>query len=171
MGTNAKLLIQFADRLRHYDRFDGEYYDEQIDTWDSSLGERGRPGLLTVYSGGRRGAGYRVSAPHAAAPQGIVEATTAAISRAVPGLAAGYDGRSWLDHWASDPWTHGSYAAFLPGQFTRYWGFVGLPEGRIHFGGEHTATAAQGFLEGAVRSGERCAREVASRLSGPLAAA
>lgn len=164
MGTNAKLLIQFRDRLRHYDEFDGEYYDEQLDTWDSSLGERGRPGLLTVYSGGRSGAGYRVAKPHARAPRKIVDSTTAAISRAVPGLAAGYDGHSWLDHWASDPWTHGSYAAFLPGQFTRYWGFVGLPEGRIHFGGEHTATAAQGFLEGAVRSGERCAREVASRL-------
>jgi monoamine oxidase len=105
-----------------------------------------------------------VSEPHAQAPRPIVDATTAAISRAVPGLAAGYDGNSWLDHWTSDPWTHGSYAAFLPGQFTRYWGFVGLPEGRIHFGGEHTATAAQGFLEGAVRSGERCAAEVGARL-------
>jgi monoamine oxidase len=163
MGTNAKLLIQFRQRLRHYDEFDGEYYDENLDTWDSSLGERGKPGLLTVYSGGRHGAGYRAAAAHAPGSMRIVDSTTAAISRAVPGLAAGYDGRSWLDHWASDPWTHGSYAAFLPGQFTRYWGFVGVPEGRIHFGGEHTATGAQGFLEGAVRSGERCAEEVAHR--------
>jgi monoamine oxidase len=164
MGTNAKLLIQFENRLGHYDDFDGEYYDEQIDTWDSSLAESGRRGLLTVYSGGRRGAAYRVAAPHAPAPAGIVASTTAAISRAVPGLAAGYDGRAWLDRWVGDPWTHGSYAAFLPGQFTRYWGFVGVPEGGIHFGGEHTETATQGYLEGAVRSGERCAREVALRL-------
>jgi monoamine oxidase len=164
MGTNAKLLLQFRRHLPSYDDFDGEYYDEHLDTWDSSLAERGAPGLLTVFSGGRRGAGYPAARPHAPAPAGVVAATTAAISRAVPGLAAGYDGRSWLDHWASDPWTHGSYAAFTPGQFTRYWGFVGLPEGRIHFGGEHTATAAQGFLEGAVRSGERCAGEVAARL-------
>jgi monoamine oxidase len=164
MGTNAKLLLQFRRHLQSYDDFDGEYYDEHLDTWDSSLAERGAPGLLTVFSGGRRGADYPATRPHAPAPARVVAATTAAISRAVPGLAAGYDGHSWLDHWASDPWTHGSYAAFEPGQFTRYWGFVGLPEGAVHFGGEHTATAAQGFLEGAVRSGERCAGEVAARL-------
>jgi monoamine oxidase len=166
MGTNAKLLIQFRRRLRHYDEWNGEYYDEHLDTWDSSLGEPGRSGLLTVYSGGRRGAGYSVGRPHGPAPARIVSSTTAAISRAVPGLEAGYDNRSWLDHWSSDPWTHGSYAAFLPGQYTRYWGFVGLPDAGIHFGGEHTALAAQGFLEGAVRSGERCAGEIEARIGG-----
>jgi len=83
------------------------------------------------------------------------------IGQSVPGLATGWNGDAWLDNWASDPWTHGSYAAFEPGQYTRWWGFVGRPEGRLLFGGEHTELAAQGFLEGAVRSGERCAREVA----------
>jgi monoamine oxidase len=162
MGTNAKLLLQFDRHFSHYGRFDGEYFDENVDTWDSSLGEPGRPGLLTVYSGGRYGAAQRGPQPHCPAPRGRVRAATAAISRAVPGLAAGYAGNGWLDHWASDPWTHGSYAAFLPGQFTRYWGFAGRPEGRILFGGEHTALLAQGFMEGAVRSGERCALEVAA---------
>ena len=166
MGTNAKVLIQFDEHLGHYDAFNGQYYDAHIDTWDSSIAESGRPGLLTVYSGGRTGAGYPVKEPHATAPAGVVRRTAAAISRAVPGLAAGYDGNSWLDHWVDDPWAHGSYAAFLPGQFTRYWGFVGLPEGSLHFGGEHTSMAAQGYLEGAVRSGERCAREVAAGYHG-----
>lgn len=31
----------------------------------------------------------------------------------------------------------------------------------IHFAGEHAATDSQGFSEGAVESGERCAREIA----------
>ena len=77
------------------------------------------------------------------------------------GLAAGFDGRAWTDRWVSDPWARGSYAAFLPGQYTRYYGYAGKPEGAIHFAGEHTATANQGYLEGAVESGERCADEVA----------
>jgi monoamine oxidase len=165
MGTNAKLLLQFKRRLGDYDRFNGEYFDENVDTWDSSIDEPGRPSLLTVYSGGRYGAAQRGPRPHCPAPPGRVRAATAAISRAVPGLAAGYTGTGRLDHWASDPWTHGSYAAFEPGQYTRYWGFAGRPEGRIHFGGEHTALSAQGFMEGAVRSGERCAAEVAATLS------
>lgn len=164
MGTNAKLLLQFERRLAHYDRFDGEYFDEHIDTWDSSLGEPGRPGLLTVYSGGSYGAAQTGPRPHCPAPPERVAATTKAISRAVPGLAAGYNGRGYLDHWASDPWAHGSYAAFEPGQFTRFWGFAGRPEGRVLFGGEHTALSAQGFMEGAVRSGERCALEAAALL-------
>jgi monoamine oxidase len=162
MGTNAKLLLQFRRHLAHYDRFNGEFYDEQVDTWDSSITEPGRPGILTVYSGGSYGAAQRGHGSHAPAPRPRVAAALARIGRAVPGLAAGFDGNAWLDHWASDPWTHGSYAAFEPGQFTRYWGFVGRPEGRILFGGEHTALAAQGFLDGAVASGERCAAEVAS---------
>jgi monoamine oxidase len=162
MGTNTKLLIQFERHLADYDRFNGEFYDEQIDTWDSSIGEPGRPGILTVFSGGSYGAAQRGRAAHAGAPRPLVDATLAKVGRAVPGLAVGYDGTAWVDHWPSDPWTHGSYAAFEPGQFTRYWGFVGRPEGRLLFGGEHTALAAQGFLDGAVASGERCAAEVAA---------
>jgi monoamine oxidase len=161
MGTNAKLLLQFRRHLSHYDRWNGEFYDEEVDTWRSSTDERGRPSLLTVFSGGAYGAAQRGPSPHGPAPHGRVRAALGRIDPAVPGIAAGWNGRAWLDHWASDPWTHGSYAAFEPGQFTRYWGFVGRPEGRVLFGGEHTAMSAQGFLEGAVRSGERCAREAA----------
>jgi monoamine oxidase len=162
MGTNAKLLLQFRRHLAHYDRWNGEFYDEHVDTWDSSTGEPGRPGLLTVFSGGSYGEAQRGSGPHAPAPRGRVRGTLRRIDRAVPGIASGFDGRAWLDHWASDPWTHGSYAAYEPGQYTRWWGFVGRPEGRVFFGGEHTALSAQGFLDGAVASGERCATEVAA---------
>lgn len=162
MGTNAKLLLQFRRHLGHYDRFNGEFYDEEIDTWDSSIAEPGRPGILTVYSGGSYGAGQTGRGAHGPAPRPRVAAALARVGPAVPGLAAGFDGTAWLDHWASDPWTHGSYAAFEPGQYTRYWGFVGRPEGRLLFGGEHTALAAQGYLDGAVASGERCAAEAAA---------
>ncbi len=59
---------------------------------------------------------------------------------------------------------HGSYAAFGPGQVTRFWGLLQRPAGRIVFAGEHTSTRAQGYLEGAVESGERAARQVAALL-------
>lgn len=163
MGTNAKVLIQFERRFGHYDRWDGEYHDGRIDTWDSSLTERGRSGLLTVYSGGSVGAGYPGKAAHHEAPRGVVRRTLGDIERAVPGLARGFNGRAWLDVWARDPYAHGSYAAFKPGQYTRFWGITGRAEGNLHFGGEHTSTVAQGYLEGAVESGERCAREVLAK--------
>ena len=56
MGTNAKLLLQLRRHLSHYDRWNGEFYDAQVDTWCSSTDEPGRPGLVTIYSGGSYGA-------------------------------------------------------------------------------------------------------------------
>ena len=84
----------------------------------------------------------------------------------LPGLRAGFLGRAHLDHWTRDPWTRGSYAAFLPGQYTRFAGFVGRAEDGVHFAGEHTAPLVdQGYLNGAVRTGERAAREVLAAVS------
>ena len=38
--------------------------------------------------------------------------------------------------------------------------YEGVQEGNIHFAGEHTDPEEQGFLNGAVTSGERAASEV-----------
>ena len=46
-------------------------------------------------------------------------------------------GKAWPDYWTGDPWTRGSYAADNPRQVTKYWGYVGIPEGKVHFAGEH----------------------------------
>ena len=86
MGTNAKLLLQFRRHLSHYDRWNGEFYDEQVDTWCSSTDEPGRPGLLTVYSGGSYGAAQRGPTPHGPAPHGRVRAALAGSRARVPGL-------------------------------------------------------------------------------------
>ena len=83
----------------------------------------------------------------------------------MPGITDAWNGLSWLDSWVDDPWVHGSYAGFLPGQYTSYWGYLGRREGGIHFAGEHTSTFAQGYLEGGVESGDRAAREVLKALS------
>ncbi len=165
MGTNAKVLVELDRHVTHYgrtarSRWSGEFYDARVDTWASSLAEPGRSSVLTVYSGGHVGASYDVSRAHGPAPRRIVSKTLAEIGRAVPHVAAGYAGRAWVDAWVHDPYTHGSYAAFRPGQLTRWWGFVGRSEHRVHFAGEHTSMRALGFLDGAVASGRRAAREV-----------
>jgi monoamine oxidase len=162
MGTNAKVLLQFRDRFSHHHHWNGDFStDEPVShSWDSSLAEPGRAGLLTIFSGGRTGRSYRSRTPHEPAPPRVVRDTLASLDRMVPGISRAYNGHAWLNAWVRNRWTHGSYAAFLPGQYTRYWGFIGRPDGHIHFGGEHTSTYSQGYLNGAVESGERCAREV-----------
>jgi monoamine oxidase len=162
MGTNAKVLLQFHHRPQRFRAWNGVLVTDQpfLDTWQTSLGQPGRAGLITVYSGGRVGAGYPDHPPHGPAPPAVVHETLAALERAVPGISKDFNGRAWLDNWSADPWTHGSYAAYLPGQYTEFSGVVKAPEGGVHFAGEQTSDAYQGFLEGAVASGERCAREV-----------
>ncbi len=162
MGTNAKVILQFRERPERFGDWNGELVTDQpfLDTWQSSLGQPGRAGLITVYSGGRVGAGYPGHPPHGPAPPAVVRETLAGLDRVVPGISSHFNGRAWLDNWSADPWTHGSYAAFLPGQYTEFYGVIKSPEGGVHFAGEHTSDAYQGFLEGAVASGERCAREI-----------
>jgi len=162
MGTNAKVLLQFRHRPDRFGHWDGDLVTDRpfLDTWQSSLGQPGRAGLITVYSGGRVGAGYPRHPPHGPAPPEVVRETLAALDRVVPGISRDFNGHAWLDNWSADPWTHGSYAAFLPGQYTDFYGVIKAPEGGVHFAGEQTSDAYQGFLEGAVASGDRCAHEV-----------
>jgi monoamine oxidase len=123
--------------------------------------------------GGTSGASWTAPDPHGPAPEGLVDEYVGHVDRVVPGSAEAFAGGAWVDLWTRDPWTGGSYAAFLPGQYTRLWGYTGRPEGRVHFAGEHTSTHSQGYLNGAVESGERAAAEVLLALGrdAPAAAA
>jgi monoamine oxidase len=58
----------------------------------------------------------------------------------------------------------GSYAAYLVGQWTGIAGVEGERAGNLHFAGEHTSTAFQGFMEGAAETGAAAAMEVLADL-------
>jgi monoamine oxidase len=63
-------------------------------------------------------------------------------------------------HWGRDRWALGAYAVFGPGFDPHDRELLGRTAGRVLFAGEHTSLAAQGYMEGAVESGERAARDV-----------
>jgi len=68
--------------------------------------------------------------------------------------------------WASEPFTRGCYAAYLPpGVWTSYGAALRTPIGRIHWAGTETATRWNGYIEGALQSGERAAAEVLAELA------
>ncbi len=69
-----------------------------------------------------------------------------------------------MRRWTGGPATRGSYAFYRVGQYTAFGGAEGERSGNCHFAGEHTSIDAQGYLEGAVESGERAAREVLAGL-------
>jgi monoamine oxidase len=63
--------------------------------------------------------------------------------------------------WAEEEWTRGCYGCHLPpGAWTAYGSSLWAPVGRIHWAGAETATVWNGYMDGAVSSGERAAAEV-----------
>jgi len=62
--------------------------------------------------------------------------------------------------WLEDPWSRGSYAFFTPGALTVYGPTLAAPVGRLHWAGSETSLLWPGYMEGAVRSGQRAAEEV-----------
>ena len=65
--------------------------------------------------------------------------------------------------WQRDVHAGGVYAAWAPGHITAFANGMSLPDGRLHFAGEHTARLQRG-MEGAMESGERVALEVLEKL-------
>jgi monoamine oxidase len=78
-----------------------------------------------------------------------------------PGMRAHFEG-GVTKCWDEDRWARGATAFYKPGQFTSLLPHVARPEGRIHFAGEHTSVWIDGWMQGALESGNRVAAEVHS---------
>jgi monoamine oxidase len=63
--------------------------------------------------------------------------------------------------WAEEEWSRGGpVCSFAPGALVHCGEALRQPAGRIHWAGAETATVWCGYMDGAVRSGERAAEEV-----------
>ena len=68
--------------------------------------------------------------------------------------------------WAAVEWIRGGYGAHLgPGVWTGYGSLLREPEGLVHWAGSETSAVWNGYMDGAIRSGERAAAEVAAALA------
>jgi len=70
----------------------------------------------------------------------------------------------YVEHdWTHDRWTMGSPVAVAGcGATTEFGPTIREPFGRVHWAGTETATYWSGYMDGAVRAGERAARELLS---------
>ena len=67
--------------------------------------------------------------------------------------------------WMNEEWTRGCYGAvFVPGGWTDFGKALRAPVGRIHWAGTETAKVWNGYMDGAVRSGEDAAKDVLALL-------
>jgi monoamine oxidase len=68
------------------------------------------------------------------------------------------------DDWSRDGWTTGCVSTVPPNLLTRFGHALRTPAGRIHWAGTETSEVWCGYMDGAVRSGERVATEVLAAL-------
>ena len=67
--------------------------------------------------------------------------------------------------WAQEEWTRGCYGGVMPpGGWVSFGPALRAPVGRIHWAGAETAITWNGYMDGAVRSGEDAARAVRAQL-------
>ncbi|MCT9934210.1 FAD-dependent oxidoreductase [Planotetraspora sp. A-T 1434] len=161
MGTNSKLQLQFSRRYWYELGGNGESYADTgyQSTWEVTRAQSGTSGILVDYTGGAPGADFGTLTPAQYAARFLGQ-----LEPAMPGITPLWNGRVLLNHWASYPWTRGSYSYWGVGQYTTVVGVEREAVGGCHFAGEHTSVDFQGYLNGAVESGQRAADEVIAAL-------
>jgi monoamine oxidase len=161
MGTNSKLHVEFKDRFWYDAGNNGNTYADTgyQNTWEVSRAQGGGKGkgLLVDYTGGNIGASFGTGTPSSRAQQFMSQ-----LQPLFPGtnVADHWTGRATIDFWTGYQWTKGSYSYWKVGQYTKFSGMEGLRQANCHFAGEHTSTNNQGYLEGAVETGQRVVDEI-----------
>jgi monoamine oxidase len=119
----------------------------------------GKPGVIFGFVGGDAARGFmRLTA---------AERRAAVIRnfRQFFGPKASHPRQYFEANWTREEWTRGCPVAVPgPGVLVAYGPALRRPVGRIHWAGTETSTYWNGYMDGAVRSGERAAREILREL-------
>ena len=170
MGSNAKFLLQYSSRIWNRHGQTGNAYSDTIvqGTWDATDYQPGAAGILAALPGGtvgrRWGSRYGLRSYRGTPPDRMVADYLASFEQLFPGSRARYNGKAFFVWSSGDPHALGAYSYLAVGQYTAFNGIQGQQEGRLHFAGEQTSLNFQGYIEGGLRSGYRCAAETAGSL-------
>ena len=166
MGANAKIGLQFSSRVWNTDHWTGNMYTDGVvqGGWETTVDQPGAQGILIALPGGEVGAAlgphYGLTSYQGPAPDRMVRDFLGCFERNFPGATRAYNGKAYYAWSAGDPHTGGAYSYLANGQYTGFNGIQGRQHGGLHFAGEHTSLNFQGYMEGALRSGYRCATEI-----------
>ncbi len=160
-GGLAKVLLQYRRRFWRARGFSGfTITDLPVHcTWDGSGHQPGRRGILTCFLGGKEA--ERLGAM---SPADRIASALGQVEQIYPGSRRLFEHGASI-YWNDQRYTRGSYSHYSPGTMTAIGPQIALPEGRLHFAGEHT-DMVQGYMEGALASGRRAAGEIERRAQG-----
>jgi monoamine oxidase len=119
--------------------------------FESTFGQEGIGGVICSYAIGDK-ADDLADEKKSDLAKWVSEDVSAAVGR------ASFNG-SYLHHksWQRDECIGGAYAFYRPGQWFRVRPALARTHGRVAFAGEHLSEAWQGFMEGAIETGEAAA--------------
>jgi monoamine oxidase len=159
-GSYAKVEIVYDRPFWRDEGLTGQAFGDQAvgATFDQTPPD-GSPGVLIGFIGGQ----------HARTWDTLDLAGRRAVT--VDSFAAYFgdqarDVRDYVEgRWTNDLWSRGDPVGFTPpGVLTGFGSALRAPIGRIHWAGTETADYWIGYMEGAVRSGQRAAEEVLGEL-------
>jgi monoamine oxidase len=119
----------------------------------------GTPGVLVGFMEGNRARSLFAASP-AARRQAALESFARYFGDAA------LHPRDYVDMvWAAERYTRGAYGTFNPpGVLTAMGAATAGPVGIVHFAGDGTSAQWPGYMDGAIRSGQRAAREALAGL-------
>ena len=121
----------------------------------STQNQPGRQGILTSYAIGEKA--DVLASQSDQRRMRIITSDIADLDSRAPDLARGIISYAWQ----RDEFTEGAYALYRPGQWFGIRPILQRPHGKVLFAGEHLADW-QGFMEGAVETGEAAAKSLIS---------
>jgi len=122
----------------------------------TTQGQRGPKGILCSYAVGDR-ADVLASQTDARRQQIVTEDLLGVSPLAEKAVTTTY-----AKAWQRDPWVHGAYAIYHPGQWFTIRPLLHQPHGKVLFAGEHLSEDSQGFMDGAVGTGNDAAKALLS---------
>jgi len=151
----TKVLIEYRKRFWNDRGWNGRLTSDMpiVVTWHATSHFEHERGILTAYTGG--GPGEKLSA---LSDEERIDVAVAEIEKIFPKSSELIENVSTIA-WLNEPFTRASYMALAPGDVMKHWETLYQPAGRLFFAGEH-ASPIQGYMEGAVESGQRVARQI-----------
>jgi monoamine oxidase len=168
-GHNGKLQLQFERRgwlgegpwpgISNGSSYSDTGYQA---SWEATRAQRGRPGVLVLFSGGsvadsmcsdRAFATIQNRGVRRDAERGLAQ-----LEPVYPGLDFNGKATQSLPHLS--PLFRASYSFYEVGQYTAFAGYEKVRQGGVLFCGEHTSTDFQGFMEGGASEGARAGEEL-----------
>jgi len=157
MGTLIKAEVFYSKPFWRANGLNGQTISDEgpiSATFDISPPD-GKPGIIMGFIGGDRARRFQA--------QGARARRKAVLDELVQlfGPQAAKPTKYLEYSWVTQEWTRGCPVSVLgPGTLVDFGAAIRKPVGRIHWAGTETSTYWNGYMDGAVRSGERAAREV-----------